>query len=78
MELEPAYTTVGGLFKDKPMFFIPKYQRAYAWENESVTDFIKDLGNCFEKRKAKSPISHFFGGILSVESRVPGMAMQHE
>lgn len=78
MELDPAYTPVGGLFENKPMFFIPKYQRAYAWETESVKDFIKDLTNCFLKRKAKSPISHFFGGILSVEYRVQGVVRQHE
>lgn len=78
MELEPAYTPVGGLFGSRPMFFIPKYQRAYAWETESVKDFIKDLKNCFEKRKAKNEINHFFGGILSVEYHVKGVARQHE
>jgi hypothetical protein len=78
MELEPAYTPVGNLFDNKPMFFIPKYQRAYAWELESVRDFLKDLKNCFLKRKTNSPINHFFGGILSVEHHVQGVARQHE
>lgn len=78
MDLDPAYTPVGNLFGSKPMFFIPKYQRAYAWEAESVKDFVKDLRTCFLKRKAKSPISHFFGGVLSVEYRVQGVARQHE
>ena len=78
MELDPAYTPVGSLFDNKPMFFIPKYQRAYAWEAESVKDFIKDLKTCFYKRKSGSPVSHFFGGILSVEYRVQGVARQHE
>jgi uncharacterized protein with ParB-like and HNH nuclease domain len=38
MKLEPTYTSVGSLFAYKPMFFIPKYQRAYAWNSESVSD----------------------------------------
>jgi uncharacterized protein with ParB-like and HNH nuclease domain len=40
MKLEPTYTSVGKLFEYRPMFFIPKYQRAFAWESESVEDFI--------------------------------------
>ncbi|MBD2311279.1 DUF262 domain-containing protein [Desertifilum sp. FACHB-1129] len=60
------------------MFFIPKYQRAYAWNPESVSDFVKDLKTCFEKRKSNLPINHFFGGILSVKHSVPGTINQHE
>ncbi|WP_430015303.1 DUF262 domain-containing protein [Microcystis protocystis FBCC-A270] len=78
MKIEPTYTSVGVLFKRQSTFFIPKYQRAYAWESESVSDFIKDLLNCFEKRKQDSPINHFFGGILSVKHPVVGAFDQHK
>lgn len=78
MNIEPTYTSVGSLFAYRPMFFIPKYQRAYAWNSESVSDFVKDLKNCFERRKSGSPISHFWGGILSVKSSVAGTVNQHE
>lgn len=78
MNIEPTYTSVGSLFAYRPMFFIPKYQRAYAWGAESVEDFIKDLKNCFSRRKSNSPVNHFFGGILSVRYPVPGTVNQHE
>jgi hypothetical protein len=78
MNIEPAYTSIGSLFAYKPMFFIPKYQRAYAWDAESVSDFIKDLTKCFEKRRSNLPVNHFFGGILSVKHSVPGTVNQHK
>lgn len=78
MNIEPAYASIGSLFGYKPMFFIPKYQRAYAWNSESVSDFIKDLKKCFEKRKSNAPVNHFFGGILSVRYSVPGTVNQHK
>ncbi|MCC5606274.1 DUF262 domain-containing HNH endonuclease family protein [Nostoc sp. CHAB 5834] len=78
MKIEPTYTSVGSLFEYRPMFFIPKYQRAYAWSSESVEDFIKDLKNCFNKRKSNSPVNHFFGGVLCVRYPVVGTVNQHE
>lgn len=78
MKIEPTYTSVGSLFEYRPMFFIPKYQRAYAWSSESVEDFIKDLKNCFNRRKSNSPVNHFFGGVLCVRYPVGGTVNQHE
>ena len=78
MNIDPTYTSIGSLFSYRPMFFIPKYQRAYAWNSESVSDFIKDLKKCFDKRKSDIPINHFFGGILSVKYSVTGTVNQHQ
>lgn len=78
MKIEPVYTSVGDLFQRQSTFFIPKYQRAYAWNSESVSDFINDFKTCFEKRKKQAEINHFFGGILSVKYSVPGSHTQHK
>ncbi len=77
MNIDPVYTSVGVLFKSESTFFIPKYQRAYAWSSEAVLDFITDLKTCFEKRKQGSEINHFFGGILSVKYPVSGAFDKH-
>lgn len=76
--MEPAYTSVGKIFEYRAMFFIPKYQRAYAWEAEPVEDFIKDLKNCFDKRKSHKPVNHFFGGVLCVRYPITGAVNQQE
>ncbi|WP_330204487.1 DUF262 domain-containing HNH endonuclease family protein [Cyanobacterium sp. Dongsha4] len=78
MNIDPVYTSVGVLFKSQSTFFIPKYQRAYAWNSESVNDFITDLKTCFEKRKQGLEINHFFGGILSVKYPVSGAFDKHK
>lgn len=57
MNIESVYTSVGVFFKRQSTFFIPKYQRSYAWNSESVSDFITDLKTCFEKRKQGKKIN---------------------
>ncbi|MGD9590733.1 MAG: DUF262 domain-containing protein [Pyrinomonadaceae bacterium] len=78
MNIKPVYATVGELFRSRPMFYVPKYQRAYAWEADPISDFIKDLNSCIDKRKAGHDVKHFLGGILSVEHDVAGVINQHK
>ncbi len=77
MPVVPSYCAVGKLFRDRPIYFIPKYQRAYAWDKEEIEDFNNDLENCFLKRESGGNYKHFFGGLVSVKHSVPGAAGQH-
>ncbi|WP_173100590.1 DUF262 domain-containing protein [Actinomadura verrucosospora] len=56
--------TVGDLLRENHPFFVPRYQRSYAWESQvsAFTDDIKDLlaGDPHET-------SHFFGGLVCIE-----------
>lgn len=76
MRVDPVHAAVGTFFNNSPMFRVPKYQRSYAWESSELEDFLKDLEEAFTKRKNLSPINHFFGGMVSVESNVTGVVNQ--
>jgi len=78
MNIDPTYASVGELFGHRPMFFIQKYQRTYAWEVEQIQDFVKDLENCIESQRSGRQLNHFFGGILSVKYAVTGAVNQHK
>lgn len=78
MKVDPEYAAIGKFFGHEPMFRVPKYQRSYAWERPEIEDFIKDLENCFNRRKAGSPVNHFFGSVVSVEKKIAGGVQQHE
>jgi hypothetical protein len=78
MSVDTAYSAVGALFDTKIVFRVPKYQRGYAWEKAEIDDFIRDVDRCFEARKAKKPINHFFGGIVSVGKNISGTINQVE
>lgn len=77
MIVDPIYNAVGSFFSYKPIYYVPKYQRGYAWEKLEVEDFLKDLDKCFTARLAGNEINHFFGGIVSVKKVVAGAVNQH-
>lgn len=73
--MQPTYLSIGDLLHQRQPFVIPKYQRAYAWDNKNdkrqIEDFIEDLRKCLELRIAGSPRTHFFGGIVSIYEAMP-------
>jgi Protein of unknown function DUF262/Protein of unknown function (DUF1524) len=58
---------IGDLLAQRLPFVVPKYQRSYAWEDEEIQDFIRDLGLCTAVRSAGKTRQHFLGGIVSVQ-----------
>ncbi|WP_369009927.1 DUF262 domain-containing protein, partial [Escherichia coli] len=38
------------MFQQNFIFRVPKYQRYYAWGDEQIEDFLKDLEVCLAKR----------------------------
>lgn len=77
MEISAPHDSIGKFFESKPIYTVPKYQRAYAWEYEEINDFLGDLENCFNKRLSGNPIDHFFGGIVCVVHKVKGSRGQN-
>ena len=56
--MENGQKRISELFDGRKIFNIPKYQRAYAWEEQQLKDFVEDIEN------QKADRSYFFGTIL--------------
>lgn len=78
MKIDPSYTNLRRMFASQATYYVPKYQRAYAWENESILDFLNDLKRSYTERLAGRDSSHFFGGILSIKHTVVGAVDEHK
>lgn len=76
--MKPAFIPVGQLFGSESIYYIPKYQRAYAWEDDAIEDFLFDTERCYAKRKSNMPIDHFFGGVICVEHKIPGTLNRYQ
>lgn len=59
--MENGQKTLNDLFDGKKIFKVPEYQRAYAWEEKQLSDFIDDFKN------QKLNKNYFFGTILFQE-----------
>ena len=57
-ELPDGQKAISNLFGGTKIFNIPKYQRAYAWEEPQLKDFVEDIENQNPNR------NYFFGTIL--------------
>lgn len=78
MKIDPSYTNLKNMFASQATYYVPKYQRAYAWENESIQDFLNDLQRSYIERLASRDSSHFFGGVLSIKHTVLGALNEHK
>ena len=76
MNINPSYESIGSIFEKNILLEVPKYQRYYAWDDEQIDDFIKDIKNAYNHRRAGKNIQHFFGGIVAVKKTVPGSTRQ--
>ena len=61
--MENGQKRISELFGGRKIFHIPKYQRAYAWEEKQLKDFVEDIEN------QKLGRSYFFGTILFQEQQ---------
>lgn len=70
MALKCDEKSVYTLFNEFTTLEIPVYQRSYAWETETVTNFIEDIGECLDARvlNPSKPRHHFLGGVVSITS----------
>ena len=56
--MQNGQKTIDDLFDGTRIFNIPIYQRAYAWEDEHLNDFVDDIENQTPDK------DYFFGTIL--------------
>jgi hypothetical protein len=57
--------TVGAVLEERYPLFVPLYQRAYAWDDEAVGDFVNDLKTLLGEESGV--VSHFFGGVVCIQ-----------
>lgn len=65
---------VGSLIAGDVPFVVPKYQRPYAWEEDEIKDFIRDIKELYYgtiNDPLKPRKKHFFGGIISIYQETP-------
>ena len=61
--MQNGQKTISELFDGRKIFNIPKYQRAYAWEEKQLKDFVEDIENQNPDK------DYFFGTILLQEQQ---------
>ncbi len=58
-------------------FYVPKYQRGYAWEEDEVNDFITDVRQLTSDPESNA--THFMGGVVHVyNSAMNIVSRRHE
>lgn len=62
--MEAKSLTVGEVLGERFPFAVPRYQRAYAWEDEAVGYFVRDIESLLAVKAGDA--SHFFGGVVCI------------
>lgn len=62
-DIQPNLQTVDQYFS-KSEFFIPSYQRPYAWQVAQCDQLVEDINQHMENFDEKSQDNYFFGAIL--------------
>ncbi|NJL06333.1 MAG: DUF262 domain-containing protein [Chloroflexaceae bacterium] len=64
----------GRLITGHSPFSVPKYQRAYAWDEDEVTEYLDDMERLYRDRvnSSENRMPHFFGGLVSVRRFASG------
>ena len=78
MRITPNHIAIGRIFEQNFLFEVPKYQRYFAWDEEQVTDFIKDIDNILINSSPEHQLEHFFGGIVCASKIVEGSTRQQK
>lgn len=64
--MQNGKSTIKDVFDGDKIFTVPKYQRAYAWDEKNLIDFLDDLKNQIETKK------YFLGTFLFHERGIRG------
>lgn len=78
MQIASKITKMRDFLKDGYLYGIPDFQRPYSWDDDNLSDFIKDIENISTTDNKKNNnketrddgnkhFSHFIGSIISYE-----------
>jgi hypothetical protein len=71
--VKPTSLPISGLLSSRYPAFVPRYQRAYAWDDDQVTDLINDVKLLLPSETGAR--GHFYGGMVAIsisDSSEPG------
>ncbi len=63
--VEAKSLTIAEVLGQRFPFAVPRYQRAYAWEDEAVGYFVRDIQTLLTFPAGEA--SHFFGGVVCIQ-----------
>jgi hypothetical protein len=71
-DIQPALQTVKTYF-EKSEFYIPTYQRFYAWQVSQCEQLIEDINLHMENFDDRSQDNYFFGAVFIARESGEGM-----